>query len=180
MRQYYYVIATLPLLSFEDSPPFEMEDLYYSCRDNIREDDLELIQSVSLEPRDDRGFEVLRQWYIWEGSLRNELVKLRSQKLGEESDRYLREGEIVPGIPETAREAFSQESPLEGENLLDRARWQKLEELEVGHYFDLAKLVVYTLKLQLLKRRSFFREELGGEMFAATYGHIREDIQNAE
>jgi hypothetical protein len=174
------MIATLPLLKFEDLPPLEMEDLYYSCRDNIREDDLELVQSASLEPGENLDCEVLGQWYTWERSLRNELVRLRSQKLGEESDRFLREGEIVPGLSETAREAFSQDSPLEAENILDRARWLKLEELEVGHYFDLVKLVIYTLKLKLLKRRSFFREESGREMFEEIYGHIREDIQNAE
>ncbi len=180
MRQYYYVIATLPLLRFEDAPPIEIEDLYYSCRDNIRDDDLELVQSASLEPRDDRGFEVLRQWYIWETSLRNELVRQRSQKQGVDAEGYLREGEIVPGISDIAKDALSQDSPLDAEDLLDRARWMKLEELEVGHYFDLARLLVYTLKLHLLRRRSLFKVELGKEMFGEIYEHIREDIQNAE
>ena len=42
--------------------------------------------------------------------------------------------------------------PLEAELYLDRIRWEKLEELEKNHYFDITYLVAYALKLQILER----------------------------
>ena len=179
MRQYYYVIATLPLLQFDDKPPVTLEDLYYMCRGNIASEDLDLLQTVSLEPSEPFGNEILKKWYAWETSLRNELVKIRSQKMGIESEKYQREGDVVPGSADTAREAANQDSPLAGEELLNKARWNFLEELEVGHYFDLYKLMVYALKLQLLLRRSRFTAEQGREKFEQIYQHIREDIESA-
>lgn len=180
MRQYYYMIASLPLLKSDSPPPFDIEDLFYSCRGNIKDSDLTLLETVSLEPGDSAGNEMLERWYDWETSLRNELVRLRSQRKAADSDKYLREGDVFPGVPEVAREAFTQESPLSAEEILNRARWAKLEELEVGHYFDMVKLMVYTLKLQLLQRQSRFTKELGQEKFGAVYDQIHEDIQNAE
>lgn len=180
MRQYYYVIASLPFLQLDYAPPMEIEDLYYSCRNNINDEDLALLQSVDLEPGDSLGNEFLEKWYSWESSLRNELVQLRAQKQGIEVERYRREGEFIPGTPEIAKTAFSQDSPLTAEENLDQARWNKLDEFEVGHDFDLVKLLIYSLKLQLLQRRSRFTHELGSQKFGEIYEHVREDIQNAE
>jgi hypothetical protein len=173
------VIATLPLLQHDDKPPLTLEELYYACRGNISDEDLGLLQTVSLEPSRTYGNELLEKWYTWETSLRNELLKIRSQKLGTEAEKYRREGDVIPGIAETAREAANQDSPLSGEELLNKARWTFLEELESGHYFDLFKLMIYALKLQLLHRRSKFTAEQGRENFDQIYQHIREDIESA-
>ncbi|HDQ13827.1 MAG TPA: DUF2764 family protein, partial [Sediminispirochaeta sp.] len=174
MRQYYYMIASLPLLEYNSPPPLDLEQLYYSCKNNIQQDDLDLISDIRLHmPEETASKEpTLRKWLDWERSLRNELVRLRGQKQGVESERYLREGEFVPDTVLSAREAFSQDSPLEGEEVLNRARWNKLEELEVGHHFDLVKLLVYVLKLHLLLRRSHFTTEKGREKFEEIYAHI--------
>jgi hypothetical protein len=43
-------------------------------------------------------------------------------------------------------------SLIESEKFLDAARWQRLEELSQGHYFDLGALIVYALKLNILWR----------------------------
>ena len=40
----------------------------------------------------------------------------------------------------------------EAELILDRARWDFLEELSFGHYFDLDVLVIYACKLKILWR----------------------------
>jgi hypothetical protein len=43
-------------------------------------------------------------------------------------------------------------SVLDTEKSLDVYRWQKLEELGFGHFFDLDALVVYALKLMIVVR----------------------------
>jgi len=180
VRQYYYTIASLPLLKSDSIPPLDIDDLYYTCRGNIHDSDFSLLKTISLEPGDAGRVDFLQKWYGWETSLRNELVRLRSQKRNTDTEKHLREGDVYPGLSDLAREAFSQDSPLTAEEILNRARWSKLEELEVGHYFDMVKLMVYALKLQLLQRQNRFTDKLGREKFDAVYEQIHEDIQNAE
>jgi len=179
VRRYYYTLATLPFLQYEDKAPFSMEEFFAACRENIPAEDLELLERVRLEPADPMGHPFLAEWYGWERALRNELVKLRAGKLGLEVNEYLRSGDYYIGVFDIAREAFSQDSPLDGEAVLNRARWGKIEEMEVGHFFELANLIAFALKLQLLLRKDQFTQEQGREKFDQIYRRIREDIQSA-
>jgi len=81
------------------------------------------------------------------------------------------------GSAELAAEAAGMINPLEAESLLNRARWQFLEQLEVGHYFDVERLVVYSLKLQLLERIALYDREKGRERFEEIFGKLNEQIR---
>jgi hypothetical protein len=179
VRRYYYTLATLPFLQYEDKAPFSTEEFIAACRGNISQEDLQLLQTVRLEPADPQGQPFLAEWYGWEQALRNELVKLRAGRLGLEVGEYLREGEYHTGVFDIAREAFNQESPLDAETVLNRARWRKIEEMEVGRFFELANLIAFSLKLQLLLRKDHFTREQGTEKFDQIYQSIRQDIQSA-
>ena len=48
--------------------------------------------------------------------------------------------------------AYRNTSILEAEKILDQARWNFLEALSFGHYFDFDYLLVYGLKLAILAR----------------------------
>jgi len=57
--------------------------------------------------------------------------------------------------------AAQADNPLLVERRIDLARWEKLEELELQHYFDLQFLIVYYLKLQILNKWDSIRAEKG-------------------
>ncbi len=65
---------------------------------------------------------------------------------------------------------------MKAEEYLNRERWIFLEELEVGHFFDLEKLIVYSIRLQLLERKKFFSMEKGKEHFLEMYEQIETAI----
>lgn len=121
----------------------------------------------------------LKGWYRFEQSLRNELVRSRAAQRQWDETGYLRDGEAVTGIEDIVREALAQSNPLQGEEVLLRARWNKLEELEVGHYFDFQRLAVLYLKMQLLERKSRFDLEAGKQRFEEIYEDVREAITAA-
>jgi len=185
VRRYYYTLSTLPMLSYEGAPPFSIEEFYEMCRGNIADEDLMVLMEAGLEPPENNeesersGSDALDSWLEWETALRNELVSYRAQKLAWETERYKRDGEVVTGVFDIARNAASQESPLQAEDLLNKARWNYLEELETGHFFELTNLVVYSLKLQLLLRKARFTQEQGEDAFKGIYQTVREDIQSA-
>ena len=66
-----------------------------------------------------------------------------------------------------AREAFGQADPAVAEESMNRARWQFLESLELGHAFDLQRLLIYSIKLQLLERKNAMTTAKGEERFQA-------------
>ena len=174
MAQYYYLVASLPLL-FYDSESFpSREDFLATCRQHITPRHYRLLVSAStrdLQPTAP-ACKILDLWRQWEIALRNELVRLRAKDRGREAQAYLVDspGVIAPQI--IAREAFGQESPLQAEDTLNRARWNYLDELEVGHYFDIEKILVYALRLQILARKALFDEDKGREMFDKVYSEI--------
>ena len=89
------------------------------------------------------------------------MVKLRSERLDKDPVPYLREEGDDEGQESTAREALGKQDPLEAEKVLDRARWDLLESLDIEASFDLSSLIIYSLELQILDRLAGLDPEKG-------------------
>ncbi|MBN1695987.1 MAG: DUF2764 family protein [Spirochaetales bacterium] len=183
MSRYYYTIASLPMLAFESDPPFGIEDFQKLCEAELKADDLERIRDISLIPPVDKtetGIAALDGYYSWDRNLRNELAALRARKKGPGSENPDSMRETEPRIRHIAQQAHEHESPLAGEAILNGARWDMLDDLESGHYFDLDCLAVYTLRLLLLKRKSLFRKEDGEKRFTMIMEHFKQSMADLE
>lgn len=167
------------MLRPDGEPPMTTDGFFALCREHVSSDDLEVLGRTRLfpGPRHPSNPSVLNEWYAWETALRNDLVRLRAHELGLEQERYLREAGFIGETAAVAREALAQNSPAETEAALLRARFAMLDGLEVGHYFDLERLVVYLLKLKLLIRRSVMTDENGRSRFGAVYEEITEPLR---
>jgi len=178
LAQYYYLVASLPMLFFDSERPPALEAFLGLCAEHLSPADFRMVEaaSTSAVERQVPTCAVLERWRSWETALRNELVRLRAKARGIDPDRHLREGEDIVSVTTIARGAFAQELPLAAEQHLDRARWEFLDELEEGHYFDIEKVVVYHLRLQILHRRALFEVETGSEAFAVVYEKITRPI----
>jgi hypothetical protein len=97
---------------------------------------------------------------------------MRAGKKGIDSEKYIVSGSLETGIIEIAREAFAAPAPLDAELILNKARWEYLEMLEAGHYFDLGKLIIYFLRLQILQRKAQINTEKGKAVFGDVYSII--------
>jgi len=178
LSQYYYLVSTLTLLSYDSEYMASTEYFLEQCEKWLTAGDYLILKNVSISKFDfhKAGCALLDQWQLWEVNLRNELVKLRAQKKGIEGDAYLATIPEVLGTAEIAREAVAQESPLTAEELLNRARWSFLDDLEVGRFFTIEKLIIYYLRLQILERKSLFNKEAGSEHYKSIYQHITKKI----
>ena len=183
MNQYYFLVASLPFLSRDSDRVSAPEEFLASAREHLTPRDYAAVCSaridapVELEP----GPVVVTKWQRFERGLRNELVKVRAAKLGTDAAEHIRTDEAgsddtdQTGLTDAAREAFGEESPLSGEDLLARVRWEFLNELEVGHFFDVDRLVIYYLKLQLLARERLFNRDDGERAFRVATDRIMND-----
>jgi hypothetical protein len=195
LSQYYYTIASLPFLDFDSDPPFTGDEFLMACKNECNKQDFSLLQKTSLIPPDspatlfndnwgsaklNTGQSLVDRFYTWERSLRNELVLLRAKKKGIDPDKYVQEGEVRLEPVQVARSAFMNESPLAAEKILNKARWAYLDQLEVGHYFDLEKLLVYKLKLKILEQKAKANIDRGREMYNTIIQHFENKLVSLE
>jgi len=174
LDHYYYMVSSLPMLAYDTERFMSEEEFLDSCESTVSPQDYRLLKNTSLIPADTEEFShpVLEKWNSWERSLRNDLVKIRAGRKGVDGDKYVASGAIETGLQNIARDACTAATPLEAEIILDKARWEYLENLEAGHYFDLGKLIIYYLQVQLLQRRSRLIKEKGLAAFDEIYAAI--------
>ncbi|MDC7125972.1 MAG: DUF2764 family protein [Spirochaetales bacterium] len=178
MAEYYYTVASLPMLVFNQAPQITVEYFLETCRYTLSEKDYEtLISSVDTEGGEKHP--AVKQWLLFEKSLRNELVKMRASKLGKDADKYMRPGDSTTGVYDAAREAFGASNPKAGEEILNEARWRYLDEIENTHNFDLTKLIVYYLKLKIAERKEVMSDKNGEEKYKEIYNGIAEKIHQS-
>jgi hypothetical protein len=143
------------MLEFGAKPPISYSDFLSCCREQLTKNDIKIIQRVSLGPFEDieDSFPTLKAWKKFDFTLRNEIARHRAVKFTKDPLQHVR-GEYYPDpfISGFAHWAVTQDSPIEAESYLDRARWDRIEELEKGHYFDIEYLIAYALKLLILER----------------------------
>ena len=144
------------MLHFGAKPPFSYERFLKACTGLIAEKDLAFLERLAQL---DSSSEIMAQNEIsplyleFDRMLRNELVKVRSQRKHLDPAKYLRgEGYTDLAIIHLVQNVIRNPSILEAENILDAARWEFLDELTAGHYFQLEFLIVYAYKLLLLER----------------------------
>lgn len=169
MSQYYFLVASLPTLQLDTPPAISFPEFLSLCHEHMSPADLEAVKAARLSEFDEafdrcataESASLLIRWYRWEITLRNALAKLRALKLGWDPHPYLHEIKEHLGLEALAQEAMGAADPWEAGKLLVQARWSYLDELEVGHFFDTGKLIVYSLKLQLLLAHAAMTRERG-------------------
>lgn len=191
MSQYYYLVASLPLLAYEDREAADPAEFLETLEDHLSEAELDEVRRARIDaPLAEESWSseaiaadvlgaaysvparpILAAWEAFERGVRNALVRLRTATRGGDPAQFIRldaaghEDSDAVEIADAAREAFNHDSPLSGEDILNRARWSRLDDLEAGHYFDLDRIIVYYLKLQILARRRLFAHDRGEEAF---------------
>ncbi|MDY6856690.1 MAG: DUF2764 family protein [Thermodesulfobacteriota bacterium] len=173
-QRYYYTINSLPHLSFDRPLPITEKEFLDRTQSELNSKDLDILRTARLRRTEPErvSIHVLKRWYDWERGLRNRLVLLRATKLGVDHKEFIQAGDEDESSVRLADEIFQIESPVDAEHAINKARWDFLEELEQGRYFNLEKLAVYFLKLQILERISLFNEEKGRERLVSILDQV--------
>ena len=152
MDKYYYFVSQLPFLTFGQESYIDRERFLDQAKNWLSDKDFSSVSSVSLDdfyPRDGDK-EVLAKYKNFERTLREEIASFRKN-------------ESYTGISFNLN--LNQGTPLEIERRLLNLRWEFIESLEQGHFFDLEILVLHLLKIQVLERLLTFDREKGTAVF---------------
>ncbi len=176
MNNYYYTVAALETISLGEKVPISEEKFLQFAEDTLEEKDYKVLVKTRWGLTEPTGLPFADQILSWEKELRLELAKARILKLDFEPAQALPTSDGYYALLEQVRAVMALDSPLDAEHFLDRLRWNFLEEMGSGHFFDLEALVVYYLKLQLALRQVKFQEELGRESFEKAYAAVTDSF----
>ncbi|MFA4889293.1 MAG: DUF2764 family protein [Candidatus Omnitrophota bacterium] len=153
---YPYLVSSLPMLSFGAKPPFSFTAFLGQCQQRIPDEDYALLESLPQVNFDNCAalkIEVIKEWLAFDTALRNALAAGRASRKHRDPVLYLRPCAICDlSLEHLAQAVLRTPLFLDAERMLDQARWNKLEELSLGHYFDLPVLIIYGYKLLILLR----------------------------
>ena len=142
------------MLHFGAKAPFLFEEFLGMCAGVVSENDIEIIEACKTSvSRPDEPQETVQKWYAFDSALRNALVRIRATRKHKNPDNYLHpDGYQDPYIANLAMNAYKNPSILESEKILDKERWQALDELASGHHFDIDAVIIYAHKLLILEK----------------------------
>ena len=154
---YYYFAASLPYLEYGVRCLTCLENFMETAGRLLSPGDYALIeQALAVEagqPVSGEGHRVIREWQAFMQGLRNQWVMARAPRFRKDPATYFRgERGGETAVAEAVAQAQKAVDPLEAEKIIDQLRWAKLEEIGQGQFFNLDFLLVYALKLQILKR----------------------------
>ena len=132
----------------------------------------------------------IREYFRFDLNLRNAKVRYLNRVLGraEEQDVLtgkgdeFEEGLDIDGYRFTGgefEEELKVQNALESASLLDRERyldeicWEKINNLETFHYFDITAVLAYVAKLHIVDRWLALDEEKGRELFRKLVQEVR-------
>ena len=153
---YYYLTASLPQLKFKEEAPFRGEQFLEECEKWLSPGDMKEIMFSAVVCSDGAfNSPVLEKWREFDRVFRQELAEYREErKKGMDRKPAFLAGKILEQV-----------NPLEMEISFEKARWDFLESLSVGHFFDVEKLVIYYLQLGILTRLGKFNKDKGEAYF---------------
>ncbi len=168
---YTYFISSLPALYFDMKLPFSFDEFLKRAEDLISDDGIGALRKLAdirnlTEGTDNR---TIRDFSAFEITLRNELAKIRASRKHMDENEHIKEGGYFDAaINQLAINAHKSASVPEGEKMIDEARWQKLDELSMGHYFDFDALAIYAVKLLILEKWNNVKKANSGKLVEET------------
>lgn len=157
ISKYYYLVASLPYLRFEEEMPFSSEEFISECRKWLSCRDIEIISGINIDNLqvEARDLEIIKKWKEFNKDLKEDLASVR----------YIKKFHSHEKIESAYREIFQERNPLLMEKRMEKIRWNFIDECESWYDFDINLLTLYLLKLQILERLSGFNKEAGRRMF---------------
>jgi len=175
---YYYLMAQLPYLIYEQKPPMSSSEFKDLAKSLLKSNDAALFENLSLTCSEKTDCDFINKWQEWDKIMRLNLAKQRVIKL--KLDRPVTEPQSIHlDAAAVASKAVDESSPLDAEIMLDKARWHAIEELAGNDYFSRNTVYAYYLKLLLLERRQIFNAEKGFAEYKSLYASIADSVQSA-
>ena len=180
MASYYYLVASLPMLRFEDPPPITLAQFLKTCEQNMGEHAYALVKGLAeghiTEIHEKHAY--LSQWYTRVSDVKRALHRSRAKALSRTEAASDEHQALDIHAQEVVKQAMQADDPLAAELLLMRYWWDQAEELRTSGYFTLEVLFTYTIQLDLLERKALFTPMEGNAEFKRLFSNLQSIIKS--
>ena len=183
IMSYYFLAASLPMLSIGSDPGITLDDFTALCKEHLSPDDQALLtDALSTEERNttrSSGTPFTRALRDRQTEIADVIAVERAAKPGSDAGPYLREYAGCSCYIRTAvSEAMSRTNPLDIELALDRLRWTVIEELQGYDSFSTEAIIAYALKLRIACRWAALNADKGRETLEQAVTRLAESGKN--
>lgn len=177
MNLYISLVSSLPLLRMTEAPLVSYGKFMSDCEGLLDAKHIDMLRRFSLvrvsageKPQDAATDDpdaleafiaefpkgsLAREYLCFESALRHSAMKLRAARLGA-SFAAPKPGHVFfdSEADRMVRAAFAAPNPVERERILDAARWNKLDELEVKNRtrFNFDTVCAYSIRIQIAEK----------------------------
>ena len=194
MDNYVYIVAGLPeLTSGFESAGFDYAAVKESIMELLSEKDQQLVELM------EDGFDenslgadfyakaaesknrFIREYFDFDGRLRNMKVNYLAKRLGKESDPYLVNLEDADFEEETQiREILNNADFVEREQKMDELKGEKASDIARMDYFNMNAILAFLVKAKTVQRWAELDAAKGQEMFKKLVQEIRGTSANLD
>ncbi len=161
MRNYWYLISSLPYLRFGEKPSMTAEAFRAACAGWLADDERVQVDAV-LEGREPVLTGCAAAWWNGEVQLRDAVVRVRAKNRAADASPFIQPYDgFSATIEKAVTDAFTRPDPLEQEMELDRARWMLVDELAVTAPFSFAAILAFAVKVRISERWASMDDESG-------------------
>lgn len=162
MSQYWYLVASFPMLHLGEKPPMDTASFRAACAGHLSEEETASVEAL-LDNREPPAGPASNVWNA-EIQLRDAVVRVRAKNRGTDANRFLQPYEGFDAtVEKMVTDAFTRANPLEQEMELDRVRWMLADELALTDPFGLPAVLAYALKVRIADRWAQMDEGTGKE-----------------
>lgn len=191
MNNYYYIVASLPVLSHDWKPGDKTPD---SIRQEIIEQCSEkdckvigLLESGFVDENLTADFyrtalahknRFIREYFRFDLNVKNAKVRYLNEALGRDPKK-----DVIVLDEEAPQEVFEEAAKLDtilhGNDILERERgiddlmWEKIEDMTTYDYFDIEAVLAFLARLHIVERWYILDEKTGREMFRKLVDEVR-------
>lgn len=161
MDKHYYIVTQLPMLFFGKETNITIDYFLAESEKWMSSKEFNILSNADINDTSTRtnDHKVLALYKNFESQVRNDIVNWRKAK-------HLDQDYKPSSFPISL---IKDGNPLEVERNLMELRWAFIDEMERERHFDLGVLILYYLKLQILKRYFTFDKEKGLNKFQNLY-----------
>ncbi|MBR1513600.1 MAG: DUF2764 family protein [Bacteroidales bacterium] len=187
MDNYVYIVAGLPeLTSGFENTGFDYQAVKESIVELLSESDQQLVELM------EEGFDettlgadfyakaaasknrFIREYFDFDGRLRNMKVNYLAKRLGKESDPYLVNFEEADFEEEKQiAEILDNADFVQREQKMDELKWEKASDIARMDYFNMNAILAFLVKAKTVQRWAELDKEKGEEMFRKLVKEIR-------
>ena len=151
-----FFAASLPELTFGKPSPLSLAEFDAMAQEHISGEKCRVLKELTFPVPEKDPADFVSCHRIWsevrafERFLRLRIAKIRAERL-ELSCKIAEPEGFFSEIDYVLNSAMSSDDPVERELIIDRVRWEFLDNMAITHMLDFDGICVYRLKLQILE-----------------------------